>query len=66
VASVVEARLSETGERWDGIAELYYANPASVLEKEFSSSEARERFEADLAGFVGRSLVYPVSEWVQK
>lgn len=66
VASVVEARLSETGERWDGIAELHYASPAGDLEPGDSSSAARERFEADLAGFVGRSLRIPVSEWIQK
>jgi hypothetical protein len=66
VASVVEARLSETGERWDGIAELHLTSPAGEQETGFSSSEARDRFEADLAGFVGRSRVYPVSEWVQK
>jgi len=66
VASVVEARLSETGERWDGIAELHYSARRGERESGFASCVARERFEADLAGFVGRSLVYPVSEWVQK
>ena len=66
VASVVEARLSETGERWDGIAELHYSGRRGEQESGFVSCEARERFGADLAGFVGRSLVYPVSEWIQK
>jgi len=66
VASVVEARLSETGERWDGIAELHYPNRAGEQEPAFASSEARERFEADLTGFVGDYLVYPVSEWILK
>jgi hypothetical protein len=66
VASVVEARLSETGERWDGIAELHYSARRGEKASGFASCEARERFEADLAGFVGRSLVYTVSEWVQK
>jgi len=66
VANVVEARLSETGERWDGIAELHYTDPRGGHEQDFASSEARERFEADLAGFAGRALGYPVSEWVQK
>lgn len=66
VASVVEARLSETGERWDGIAELHFNSRAGEGEPGFSSNEARGRFEADLAGFVGRSLVYRVAEWVQK
>jgi hypothetical protein len=66
VASVVEARLSETGERWDGIAELHYRNRAGKHEPAFSSSEAQQRFEADLTGFVKHSSVYPVSEWVQK
>jgi hypothetical protein len=66
VSSVVEAKLSETGERWDGIAELHYATRRGEDEPGFSSSERRERFEADLAGFVGRHLVYPVAEWVQK
>jgi hypothetical protein len=66
VVSVVEARLSETGERWDGIAELHFADGAAAAESETAAGRARARFEADLAGFVGRSLVYPVSEWVQK
>jgi uncharacterized protein (TIGR02118 family) len=66
VASVVEARLSETGERWDGIAELHYSARRGEGEPAFSSCEARQRFEADLAGFVGRYFVYPVSEWIQK
>ena len=66
VANVVEARLSESGERWDGIAELHYTQPPGGREQDFSSSEARERFEADLSGFAGRSLAYPVSEWIQK
>lgn len=66
VANVVEARLSETGERWDGIAELHYTSPEDRGERAFPSSEARARFEADLSGFAGRHFVYPVSEWVQK
>jgi hypothetical protein len=66
VASVVEARLSESGELWDGIAELHFASREGEQGPEFSSNEARARFETDLAGFVGRSLVYPVSEWIQK
>jgi EthD domain len=66
VASVVEARLSETGERWDGIAELHYSAGSGEGETGFSSSQARQRFAADLAGFVGRFLVYPVYEWIQK
>lgn len=64
VANVVEARLSETGERWDGIAELHHAEATG--ERDYASSDARARFEADFAGFAGRTLVYPVSEWVQK
>jgi uncharacterized protein (TIGR02118 family) len=66
VANVVEARLSETGERWDGIAELHYASAGDQNAPHFPSSETRARFEADLAGFAGRSLAYPVAEWVQK
>jgi hypothetical protein len=66
VVSVVEARLSETGELWDGIAELHFAEGAGAAEREPASQRARARFEADLAGFVGHHLVYPVGEWVQK
>jgi hypothetical protein len=66
VANVVEARLSETGERWDGIAELHFDARSGDPEAGFASKEARGRFEADLAGFVGRSLSYPVAEWIQK
>jgi len=62
VAGVVEARLSETGELWDGIAELHYASPESAR----SADDARGLPPPDAMGFVGRSLVYPVSEWIQK
>jgi uncharacterized protein (TIGR02118 family) len=66
VVSVVEARLSESGERWDGFAELHFAEGAAARAPGAESGRARSRFEVDLAGFVGQSLVYPVSEWVQK
>jgi hypothetical protein len=63
-ASVVEALLSETGERWDGIAELHYRSDEGGTE--YASGEAKSRLEADLAGFVSKYLVYPVAEFVQK
>jgi hypothetical protein len=66
VANVVEARLSETGDLWDGIAELHFTAAHGEDGPEFASKEARGRFETDLSGFVGRSLVYPVAEWIQK
>ena len=66
VASVVEARLSETGDLWDGIAELHFSGTDGEDGPEFASQQARGLFETDLAGFVGRSLVYPVAEWIQK
>ena len=66
VANVVEARLSESGERWDGIAELHYASAADCGEQGIPSRDARARFAADLAGFSSCALVYPVSEWIQK
>jgi hypothetical protein len=66
VANVVEARLSETGDLWDGIAELHFTGRDGENGPDFASKEARGRFETDLSGFVGRSLVYPVDEWIQK
>jgi len=66
VVNVVEARLSETGERWDGIAELHLSSPNEAQTTDADVSEARERVAADLNGFVGRALRYSVSEWVQK
>jgi uncharacterized protein (TIGR02118 family) len=66
VASVVEARLSETGERWDGFAELHFADEDAAAVQGWASREARARLEEDLEGFVGRSLVYGVAEWVQR
>jgi hypothetical protein len=66
VVSVVEARLSETGERWDGFAELHFLDGAGTREQDAAAKRGRARVEADLEGFCGRSLVYHVSEWVQK
>jgi hypothetical protein len=66
VANVVEARLSESGELWDGIAELHFQGRDGEQGPDFPSPAARALFETDLTGFAGRSLVYPVAEWIQK
>jgi hypothetical protein len=64
VVSVVEARLSETGERWDGFAELHYSEAPGPSDA--TARRARARMETDLTGFASRSFVYRVAEWVQK
>jgi uncharacterized protein (TIGR02118 family) len=62
VTNVVQKRLSETGEDWDGIAELCFA----------SSDEARgtpdgwKLVAEDTARFAETALAYPVAEYVQK
>ena len=62
VMNVVEARLSETGAEWDGIAELTFASDEAAR----GTPEARKLVADDTTCFACETLAYPVAEYVQK
>ena len=59
VLNVVDAHLSETGDEWDGIAELALARA-----EDLAGADARLR--AHLSDLAETVLAYPVAEYVQK
>ena len=65
VTNVVEARLSEAGEDWDGLTELHFARPEDAKEDPFAPAETNRTTEANGDRFVARSQTWPVREYVQ-
>ncbi len=64
--NAVEKKLGDAGEDWDGFAEIQFAGDTGPRERFTDSPEGAKALEADHARFVGRSLVVPVAEYVQK
>ena len=65
VTNVVDQRLSDSGEDWDGIAELHFPS-AAVRAQFYDSSEGERIIRADIAHFIGHGAAYRVAEYVQK
>lgn len=65
VTNVVDQRLSDSGEDWDGIAELHFSS-AAARARFYDSSEGERIIRADIARFVGHGIAYRVAEYVQK
>jgi uncharacterized protein (TIGR02118 family) len=65
VTNVVDARLSETGEAWDGFAELRFATEAD-LGRMWDSPEGERLVRDDIARFIGWTAPYRVAEYVEK
>lgn len=66
VSNVVEARLDEEAVDWDGVAELHFARSEDSGERRYDSPVGARRIAASRERFIGRSLVYPVGEYIQK
>ncbi len=66
VANTVDAALTETGERWDGFAEMYYGSLDAARQTADPSSEVGRTMGPISARYIGRGLVYSVAEYVQK
>jgi uncharacterized protein (TIGR02118 family) len=66
VTNVVDARLSPGGEAWDGFAELVFASEADARERMWDSPEGERVVRDDIARFIGHTMPYRVSEWVQR
>jgi uncharacterized protein (TIGR02118 family) len=66
VQNVVDERLSDTGEDWDGFGELHFASEQDLRERMFDSPEGERIIRADIERFIGTSMAYRVAEYVQK
>lgn len=66
VTNVVEARLSDTGDAWDGFAELRFATEADLRERMWDSPEGERIVRDDIARFIGWTAPYRVAEYVAK
>jgi uncharacterized protein (TIGR02118 family) len=66
VTNVVDQRLSDTGEPWDGFAELQFEARDSLAEGLFDSPEGERIVRDDIARFIGRTIAYRVAEFVEK
>ncbi len=66
VQNVVDQRLSDAGDVWDGIAEIHYASPEERAKGRYAFPESKQVVRADIDRFVGRSVAYPVAEYIQK
>lgn len=66
VTNVVERRLGDTGEDWDGFAELCFPSEEAWRTGLFDSPEGERIVRDDIARFIGATGAYRVAEYVQK
>ena len=66
VTNVVEQRLSDRGDEWDGISELYFASEQDWQERMYDSAAGARIIQADVARFIGRGVMYRVAEYIQR
>ena len=56
MTNVVDERLSDGGEEWDGFAELTFGSDGDWREQLFPSAEAERVIRDDIARFIGHTL----------
>ena len=66
VTNVVDDRVSDGGEDWDGFAELHLGGDGDWREQLFPSAEAERVIRDDIARFIGHTFAYRVAEYVEK
>lgn len=66
VTNVVERRLGDAGEEWDGFAELHFPSEEAWRTELFDSPEGERVVREDIARFIGATAPYRVAEYVQK
>jgi uncharacterized protein (TIGR02118 family) len=66
VTNVVDEKLSDGGEEWDGFAELHFSSLEDATQRMFPSPESERIVREDIARFLSRAIRYRVAEWVQK
>jgi len=62
VTNVVDARLDDGAEPWDGFAELYFPSGAARATGMFDSPEGERVIRDDVARFIGHTGAYLVAE----
>lgn len=65
VTNLVDARLSDAGDEWDGFAEFHFAREKAA-QRPFDSAEGERRVTESLERFVESRRVYSVGEYVHK
>jgi uncharacterized protein (TIGR02118 family) len=63
--NLVDTKLSEGGDDWDGFAEFHFASE-KASQRPFDSAEGERRVNESLERFALQRLVYPVGEYVLK
>jgi uncharacterized protein (TIGR02118 family) len=66
VTNVVDRRLGDGGEEWDGFAELHFPSEDAWRSGLFDSPEGERIVREDIARFIGTTGPYRVAEYVQK
>ena len=65
VTNLVEARLSESGEDWDGFTEVWFGHERDARNALDDASEVMRKLGPSRQRFIGRGLLYQVAEYVQ-
>lgn len=66
VTNVVDVRLSESGEDWDGFTEVWFASRRHARAALDDASEVMRKLGPSRERFIGRGLLYVVAEYVQR
>ncbi len=66
VTNVVDRRLSDGGEEWDGVAELHFATADDLEHRMYDSAAGERIIAADIDRFIGRRAAYRVAQYVHK
>ena len=66
VTNVVDSRLSETGEDFDGIAELGFSSEQEMRDRLYGSAEGQKLIEEDIGRFLGPMFAWVAAEHPQK
>jgi uncharacterized protein (TIGR02118 family) len=66
VTNVVEARLGDDGDAWDGFAELHVPSADALATGMFDAPEGERVIRADVARFIAHTGAYVVAEHAQR
>jgi uncharacterized protein (TIGR02118 family) len=66
VTNVVDARLDDGGEPWDGFAELHFPSAEALATGMFDSPDGERVIREDVARFIGHTGAYVVAEHPQR
>ena len=66
VTNVVERRLGDGGEPWDGFTELHFGSADDIRDGLFDSPEGERIVRDDIVRFIGHAGFYRVAEYVHR